>query len=208
MHIHGPDISRIFITPDGIQQVFAAVHLVRIQHQKLQDIKFLGSQINLPVADKNASAVAVQLQVSCLHHAGLFLCFFRLPRAADDSLDSCLYLQNVEWLGDIVIGPVLQPHNLVHVLTFCRQHNDRDIGKFPYLLADLQAVHFRKHEIQQHNVIIVGADHLQSLFSVIGTVNLEPVLLQGKTNSLDNQLLIIYNKHFPGHSDITPYTSI
>ena len=41
MYIYGTDISRIFITPDNVEQILSAVHLVRMKDQKLQHIKIL-----------------------------------------------------------------------------------------------------------------------------------------------------------------------
>ena len=43
MYIYGTHISRIFITPDNVEQILSAVHLVRMKDQKLQHIKFFGS---------------------------------------------------------------------------------------------------------------------------------------------------------------------
>lgn len=43
MYIHRPDISRIIITPDRIQQMVTAVDFIRIQRHQLQQIKFLRS---------------------------------------------------------------------------------------------------------------------------------------------------------------------
>ena len=39
MHIYGTDISRIFIPPYDIQQIFSAVNFIRIKHQKFKKIK-------------------------------------------------------------------------------------------------------------------------------------------------------------------------
>ena len=64
MYVHSPDVSGIFITPYNIQQVFAAVHFVGIRHQKLQNVKFLGGEIDLPSGNKDAAAFTIQPQIS------------------------------------------------------------------------------------------------------------------------------------------------
>ena len=47
MYIYGAHVARVLIAPDNIQQVLSAVHLVRIEDEKLEHIELLRSQIDL-----------------------------------------------------------------------------------------------------------------------------------------------------------------
>ena len=41
MYIYGAHVARVLIAPDNIQQVLSAVHLVRIEDEKLEHIELL-----------------------------------------------------------------------------------------------------------------------------------------------------------------------
>ena len=73
MYVHGSHIPGILVAPHHVQQILPAVHLVGIEYQQFQHIKFLGGQIDFPARDKHSSTLAVQLQISHFHHLGLLL---------------------------------------------------------------------------------------------------------------------------------------
>ena len=98
--------------------------------------------------------------------------------APEDRLDPGLQLQDIEGLGEIVVGPVFQSEDLVHVAALGRQHDHRHLGELPDGLADLKAVQLREHHVQKDHVVLLLPDLLQGLLAVIGAVNLHAVLLQ------------------------------
>ena len=56
MNIHSTEIPWILISPYKIQKLFPAVYFIRSLHQKLHQIKLLGSQSDLPALDKQTAA--------------------------------------------------------------------------------------------------------------------------------------------------------
>ena len=68
--------------------------------------------------------------------------------ATDNCFDPGLYLQNIKWFGDIIIRTVFETKDLIHIIALCGQHDDWNIRKFPYLLADFKTGENRKHHIQ------------------------------------------------------------
>ena len=112
-------------------------------------------------------------------------------RTTHDCFDSGLYFKNIKWFCNIVICPVVQSKDLVHVLTFCSKHDDRNIGEFSDLLADFQSIHLRKHQVQKDNIVFILLCLLNRFFSVISTVNFHTVLFQIKTDSFYDQFLVI-----------------
>lgn len=62
MHIHCAYIARVIIAPHCIEQMIAAVHLVRIQRHQLQQIEFLRCQVDLPSGDIQSPALTVQME--------------------------------------------------------------------------------------------------------------------------------------------------
>ena len=54
-------------------------------------------------------------------------------------------------------------------------------------------IHLRQHHIEHHQIEILFLDVLQSLFPIIRRSDLHAVLLQGKFNSLYDELFIIHH---------------
>ena len=72
-------------------------------------------------------------------------------------------------LGDIVVGAKHQRAHLVHLLTFCREHDDADGGRtLANLLADGKAVLAGHHDVQQADVkiAVVFVEHPQCFVAV------------------------------------------
>ena len=199
MYVYCTDISRILISPYDIQKIFSAVYLVRVEYQKFQHIKFLGCKVNLFSGNKYTASFAVQLQFSDFHGLGFLLFVLVAACTADDRLDTGLDFQNIKRFGHIIVCSVFQAQNLIHILTFCCKHDNRDIGKFTDLLAYLKTIHLWKHQVQKNYIVLSCLGFFQSFLSVIGTVHFHSILLQTETKSLDNQFLIIYYQYFPAH---------
>ena len=193
MYVHSSDISRILISPNDIQKVLTAVNFVRVEHQKFQHVKLFCGKIDLLACNKYTTALAVQFQISGLDRLCFFFFFLFGTCTTHDCLNTCLDFQNIERFCDIVICTVIQSQNLIHIFTFCSQHNDRNIGKFPDLLAYLQSVHLRKHQIQKDDVIFICLCFLDCFLAVVCTVNLHAILLQIETDSFYDQFLVIHH---------------
>ena len=67
-------------------------------------------------------------------------------------LDPGHQLQRIEGLGEVVVRPQGQPHDLVHVLHPGSEHQDGEQVRLPDLLAQSEAVHIREHHIQDGQV--------------------------------------------------------
>ena len=60
--------------------------------------------------------------------------------------------QRIKRFCDIIVGPDGQPHDLVLIRRLCGQHDDRVVGGFSDLLADLKTIRVREHHIQNCQV--------------------------------------------------------
>ena len=73
-------------------------------------------------------------------------------RPSQGGLDARAELAHGERLGDVVVGPQLQPEHLVDLLGLGGQHDDRHRAAGPQAPAHLQPVHPRHHHVQHHQV--------------------------------------------------------
>ena len=96
-------------------------------------------------------------------------------------LDAGQQLLVVVGLGQVVVRPALQPPDLVADLALGRDHDHGDLrGRElrPQMVADLESVHVRHHEVQQDQVGQFGTGHLHGLTTVGGGERLVSPLLQ------------------------------
>ena len=78
---------------------------------------------------------------------------------ADDTLDACTQLRQMERLRQVIVGTQVKPRHLV--LDGVLGRDDDDILLLPHLLQLLQhsqPVAVRQHDVQQDTVIVVRAD--------------------------------------------------
>ena len=52
------------------------------------------------------------------------------------------------------------------------------------MLAHLESIHLRQHNIQQNHVVCILCRHLKRLLTVVGAIHFHAVLLQTETDSL------------------------
>ncbi len=75
--------------------------------------------------------------------------------APHDRADARGELAEAEWLRDVVVGPELEPRDAIVLARTRRQHDDGHVSQIRSRLddpADLQAVHHRQIEIQDHQI--------------------------------------------------------
>ena len=191
MDVHGADIAAVhgLVAPHIGQQRFPAVYLVGIAHQKFQQVKFLGCQVNLPLSYEYPAAFRVHLKVPLTNDAIVGLFFFQAPvlgAAPYDCLNPGLDFQDIKGLAYIVIRPILQSKNLIHVPALSGQHDNRHVGKLPDGLADLITVQFWKHHIQKDDIVLCLFSQFHCLLAVICTIHFHAILFQAEADTFYN----------------------
>ena len=64
------------------------------------------------------------------------------------------HLTRAKWLGHVIIGSKSKSTDLVDVVFFCGNHDDRRIFHLAEPSADFKSVHARKHQIQDQKIKI------------------------------------------------------
>src|SRR5215472_16944849 len=82
----------------------------------------------------------------------------------------------IERLGDVVVGPHLEPDHHVHAVGPTRKHDDRaDDPLAAKLAADFDAAQVRQNPVQQNDVRLAYLHDAHRLLSVSGLDNLVAV---------------------------------
>ena len=195
MHVHGAGVALIIVAPDQIQQAFAAVNAAGVAHQKLDQVELLHRQLHVLPVLAGAAALGIDADMPAPEHRVL------LRRgghagAAQQRADARLELQDVEGLGHIVVRAGLKAHQQVCALAAGREHDDRHGGEAADLLAGLQAVLFRHHQIQHDQVVAARAGQLHGLLAVVAGVHGISLVFEVEFDSLDKQALVVDHQYF------------
>ena len=94
-------------------------------------------------------------------------------------------------LGQVVVGPQLQTHDLVGHLVSGRQHDDRDLALLPDLAADREAVHVRQHDVEHDQVGLGLAEPGQRLGAVADGLDLIALAGQVEPGELQDVILVV-----------------
>ena len=165
MDVHRPDVAAVLVGPDGVQQRLPGVDPAGVAHQEFHHIKLLGGEHDQLLSLVGVPGIQVQGDVAC-RQAVAGLLFLRGACPAQERPDPGLQLQDIEGLGQVVIGAVVEADELVHVLHLGGEEDDGHIGKLPDLAAGGEPVHNGHHHVQNDQVRLLFLGHLHSLLAV------------------------------------------
>ena len=123
--------------------------------------------------------------------------------ATELGLDPCQQLQGIKRLGDIVVRPHGQAHDLVHILHLGGEHDNGIQVGFPYPLAEGEAVHIREHHVQdgQVGMGVLRLGIAEGIGGVIKFSHGVAVVFQVDLYQVRDGGLVIDNQYFfVGHS--------
>ena len=114
------------------------------------------------------------------------------PGAPQRGLHARAELAHRERLGDVVVGPELEPEHLVDLLRLGGEHDDRDGRALrAQALADLEPVHARQHQVEHHEVELLLVEARERLAAVGGLHDLVAVALQREGEQRLDRLLVV-----------------
>ena len=119
-----------------------------------------------------------------------------LPVPLEMGLDPGHQFPGAEGLDDVVIGSQTQTPDFVHVLLSGGYQQDGDVPLFPDLPADLESVHPRQHNVQEHQVHFFIQGRLFSGQAVSGNGHRKSVGFQIIPFQFGNIQVIFHDQDF------------
>ena len=116
--------------------------------------------------------------------------------AAQHGFDPRDDLFGVKRLHHIVVRTQFQTEHLVEHFAFGGEHDDRALGLFADFAANLPAVQLREHNVQHNQVGLLGAEHFQRAFAVVGNHHLKAVFFDVQPQQFANILVVVHHKDF------------
>ena len=193
MDVHRTGIAGIVIFPDRFEHLFSAEHSAAIGYEHLEQVKFLGCQLDVFSAKGNAPLDQVHFHIVDPDHP-VFLLLDAAGNTAEDRLDPRFDFKNIEGFGHIIIRAVFKPEDLIHILTLGGQHDDRNITAFTDPLADSNTVQFRQHNVQKDKVKRPCFKLGQGFLAIHGAVCFVAFLLQRIFQAFQDQRLVIHKE--------------
>ena len=102
-------------------------------------------------------------------------------------------LTGTERFCHIVIRSQTQTADLINIVLFGRDHDHRIVLYIPDLTADLKSVHFRKHQVQNEQIIISLQRLLKPHVTSVLNLHLKAAQLQVILFKVGNCLLVFNN---------------
>src|SRR5918997_2823205 len=109
-------------------------------------------------------------------------------------------LAHGERLGDVVVGPELEPDDPVYLVVLGGEHDDGHVALRPDAPAHLGAVELGEHDVQDDEVRLVALESLQGLLAVADGMDLETLPLQGVRQHLLQRRLVVHHEYPAGHT--------
>ncbi len=204
MHIHRAQFDVAVLSPDIVEQPFAAEHPAGMLEEMPQQAK-------LGRAERHGLAAALHLVADSVHlDIGIEqrLTGERRADAAQHRRHPRNQLARGEGLGDIIVCPGLQPTHPIFLLAARGEHDDRHIrrvGTAAQLAAQFDARQPLDHPVEQDDVGQFLLHPQQRFLAIGGMADGEPLSAEMPDDEFRQRGIVLDQKHIGlGHA-VGPY---
>src|SRR5579883_1797831 len=198
-HVYLDDIgfTQKIITPYAVEDCLAVQHLARMTHKQVEKIIFGRGQFDLAIAAQNLARGGIQLEVAELQNLLMRRTAILAPApalAAQNRANTRHQFLEAKRLGQVIVGPGIQPRDAIAHVVFGGEHQDGNIlrgrvGAQPS--ANLQAVHPRQHNIQDDQIGVDALSRRQPLGAIHRCFYQKALVLESELDKLDDVLLVV-----------------
>src|SRR5258706_6753116 len=194
--VDAPRLHLALVAPPALEQPLTGQDAPRPLDHEAEELELLVGQADLlaPIAHD----VRVELHLEVLVPVPLRgLARGTGPAQGHSAARGQLF--QAERLHHVVVGPHLEAEDAVHLVGAGRHNDDGDVGGHllaPDHPADLQAVHARQVQVEQHQVD-AAAHRLQPLLARAGHLDLEPDLLELIADRFCDVVVVLDQHHPP-----------
>ena len=121
-----------------------------------------------------------------------------MPRPPQERANTRAELADRERLGDVVVGAELETDHLVELVVAGGQHDDRDGAPRAQLLAYLEPVQLRQHDVEHDEVDRLVAEACERLLAVGCLHDDVTVALEREGQHLAHCFLVVDEKNCRG----------
>eukprot|EP01132_Coremiostelium_polycephalum_P019996 gene19995-biopygen11032 len=118
--------------------------------------------------------------------------------APQQGLDACQQQAWTHGFAHVIVGAHVQAQHLVHVVGARGQHQDHPVVALAHLAANAQAVFTGQHQVEDHQVRLLGDDPRRREGAIAFHRHPQAVALQVVTGQLGQSLVVLDNQYLPG----------
>ena len=185
--------------PYLIQKLGAREHPTGLRRERLEEVELLAREAHGFTADLYDPAPEVEACVPEHHDTRWVSGSVDLGRVgpAQDGPHARDDLLGRERLRHVVVGAQLQPDDAIGLLTLGRHEDHRGPlhGPGAHPAQNLETVHAREHEVQEHERGGCGLQRRHRLPAVGRGLNEEPVTLEIASEDLPHHGLVVHHEH-------------
>ena len=132
----------------------------------------------------------------------------RALAAADEGLGARQQFAQVEWLGQVVVGPgVEQLDDLRRLVARGEDQDGRHVLAAAHLAHDAQSIQSRQHQVQQQQVVVLELGHRSAVRAIFGAVHREAAALAQRFGDVVGQPDFVFHNQHSHQDSIYSYTS-
>ena len=118
--------------------------------------------------------------------------------------DASEELSIVERLGDVVVGPQLEPGDHVVAVVLRSHHDDRHVAEATQLATHLEAIEAGQPDVEQHQLDGLENESFDGLRTGRSLDDDEAFVLQQQSHECANRMVVFDHHHPVGHAPNLP----
>ena len=191
--IHSAGIDEGIVFPDIAEELVAGLDASGALGEDGEELEFGGSEVDGLAFPRGDVAGDIDMEIA---EAELVAGFFAGLAAAEDFLDAQEEFARAERFGEVIISAEFEAEDAVDLGRLGGEHEDGRLGGGGLEaegFANLEAVHFREHDIEDDEVGGLGAGFFEGLGAVGGGGYGITGLLEVELDEFNGFRFIIYN---------------
>jgi D-alanyl-D-alanine carboxypeptidase/D-alanyl-D-alanine-endopeptidase (penicillin-binding protein 4) len=194
VHVHHVALRVEVHVPDLLEQGGAAHDLLGVQQEVLQELEFLGGEVQRAIGHAHRMPQAVQRDRPVAEHLEPLRTAPAMQRA-----DPGEQLVEAEGLGEVVVRAGIEPANHVLHRVARGEHQDRRVPPFAAQLGrHLKSVLLRQHHVEQDHVVVVDVGEHGRLLAVGRDVHHVALFLQALLDEPGDLPVVLHDENFHG----------
>jgi hypothetical protein len=178
-----------------VEDLGASEDATLVAHQELEQGELFGAQLNRATLAVGATSPKIESQAVYVDLRGLARLYF----APAEGAQTREKLLEGEWLREVVVGAGVEATDAIVDAVERSQEEDRSVEALAAeRLAELNAVHPRKKDVEDDDVVRAIAGHSQAVFAVVREVDRVPFFLEHAADDLGEAAFVFDEEEVHG----------
>src|SRR5690554_5252857 len=198
VYIEGLGVAEVRRAPNLGDESVSLGQTILSPHQRLEEVELLRGQVHRLAVHPNHMGLDVHLHSTAPQHLVGLGELTGAGEPAELRPDAGDQLPHGERLGHVVVGPELEPGDLVGFGVLRREHDDGGVAERSDLPTNVETGHSRKHEVEQNDVGVVRPRGFETGGAASCRGHHESLGFQGVLDRLGERRFVLDHQHPEG----------